>query len=218
MLLAILSVCSEEELGEEADEDDERRSIPDVGMTPEEIAARRAQIKAKIMAVGKLQRVFQVLREESERASELDDMEAGDLRQRLQSQSQRLGVQGNEIGNHIHSFADAYVSFSFFFRNRALCLVVVHLSLGVGPISQTNAFLNQLRPCTQIHRACIPALSVRHFEEAQATQKPTPVRLTWRVSSRRRLRRMGWITMIVWWKGSPTESLEGGIQLEDQGL
>lgn len=107
MLLAILAVCTQEELDESSGEEDGTKTTPDVGMTNEEVQQRRQQIKAKIMAVGKLQRVFQVLREESERATELDSLEPGDLKQRLLSQPSRLGVQGNEIGNHITSFADA---------------------------------------------------------------------------------------------------------------
>jgi serine/threonine-protein phosphatase 2B catalytic subunit len=59
MLLAVLSVCSEEEL--ESDEDD-TRTIADLALTPNEIAQRRQEIKNKIMAVGRMQRVYQILR------------------------------------------------------------------------------------------------------------------------------------------------------------
>ena len=62
MLLAILSICSAEELEESSeglsDEDDKLREMP---MSPE-ISIRRQQIKNKILAVGRLQRVFNVLR------------------------------------------------------------------------------------------------------------------------------------------------------------
>jgi len=66
MLLAVLSVCSAEELessSEEStdvsDEDDDK--LGELPVSPE-ISARRQQIKNKILAVGRLQRVFTVLR------------------------------------------------------------------------------------------------------------------------------------------------------------
>ena len=64
MLLAILSICSEEELEDtSSDEDmDETRTIPDVAPTPSELSARREQIKNKILVVGRMQRLFQLLR------------------------------------------------------------------------------------------------------------------------------------------------------------
>lgn len=70
MLLAILNICSKEELAEE-----ETKAIaaaaPKVPVTPEEAAERRQIIKNKILAIGKMSRVFSVLREESERVMEL---------------------------------------------------------------------------------------------------------------------------------------------------
>jgi serine/threonine-protein phosphatase 2B catalytic subunit len=62
MLLAVLAVCSEEELETASEDDEETRTITDLGLTPDEIAQRRQQIKTKILAVGKMQRVFQLLR------------------------------------------------------------------------------------------------------------------------------------------------------------
>jgi len=66
MLLAILSTCSAEELESSSEEstdvsDEEHDKLGDMPMSPE-IAARRQQIKNKILAVGRLQRVFTVLR------------------------------------------------------------------------------------------------------------------------------------------------------------
>jgi len=58
MLLAILSICSQEELDESGSEDE-------VGMESVDeaaIAARKHQIKKKILAVGRMRRVFQLLR------------------------------------------------------------------------------------------------------------------------------------------------------------
>ncbi|KAF7789243.1 hypothetical protein EIP86_000184 [Pleurotus ostreatoroseus] len=68
MLLGVLAVCSEEEL-EASDED-----LPgpmDASIPPHEKAARRQEIKNKIMAVGKMQRLYALLREEAEGVSEL---------------------------------------------------------------------------------------------------------------------------------------------------
>jgi serine/threonine-protein phosphatase 2B catalytic subunit len=66
MLLAILSICSKEELVSDTWSDDEEgsdtRSAVQVPLTPSEISQRRTQIKNKILAVGKMQRLFQSLR------------------------------------------------------------------------------------------------------------------------------------------------------------
>ncbi|KAJ7737325.1 Metallo-dependent phosphatase-like protein [Mycena metata] len=112
MLLAILSICSDDELedsdsdsekGEtDADGDAEMRTARALGLsTPEEVARRRQDIKSKIIAVGRLQRVFQLLREEAELASELVDAEAGES-----GVSGGLGVQ-RQIRQSIHNFEDA---------------------------------------------------------------------------------------------------------------
>lgn len=58
MLLAILLCCTREELAESSEEEDDSMAR---GNT-EAIEERRAQIKAKILAVGRMQRVFQLLR------------------------------------------------------------------------------------------------------------------------------------------------------------
>lgn len=74
MLLAVLAVCTQEELdGTESISDDDRmqgdeeddydtRTIGELSLTPTEIAERRQEIKNKILAVGKMQRIFQLLR------------------------------------------------------------------------------------------------------------------------------------------------------------
>jgi serine/threonine-protein phosphatase 2B catalytic subunit len=64
MLLSVLAVCTEEELGPEGDgqEDAAAQSVSEIALTPSELAARREQIKAKIRTIGKMQRVFQLLR------------------------------------------------------------------------------------------------------------------------------------------------------------
>ena len=67
MLLAILSICSAEELEESSEESTDvsdgegGKKFKEVLMSPD-ISARRQQIKNKILAVGRLQRVFNVLR------------------------------------------------------------------------------------------------------------------------------------------------------------
>ena len=61
MLLAILRICSEEELEAITEEDDDTGTVPDIPMSPD-LAKRRQQIKNKILAVGKMQRIFQLLR------------------------------------------------------------------------------------------------------------------------------------------------------------
>lgn len=62
MLIAVLNTCTKEELEESSDEE----SASDDGK-----AARRKVIRNKILAVGRMARVFSLLREESERVSEL---------------------------------------------------------------------------------------------------------------------------------------------------
>lgn len=59
MLLAILSICSQEELLE-SDHEADGRAIPRA--SDAEIQKRRQVIKNKILAVGRMQRVFQLLR------------------------------------------------------------------------------------------------------------------------------------------------------------
>ncbi|KAF5340295.1 hypothetical protein D9611_007868 [Ephemerocybe angulata] len=67
MLVAVLNTCTKEEL-EEADED---LALVSPAAAAEESAERRKVIKNKIMAVGRMARVFALLREESEKVSEL---------------------------------------------------------------------------------------------------------------------------------------------------
>ena len=66
MLLAILSICSEEELDVSDDDEEESeartRHLAEAAMTEREYEMRKQQIKNKILAVGRMQRVFQLLR------------------------------------------------------------------------------------------------------------------------------------------------------------
>jgi len=105
MLIAILSTCSEDEL-----KDDQTPSSVSTGpvsppittpLDPESIEYKRRAIKNKILAIGRLSRVFQVLREESERVTELKTASGG----RLPAGTLMLGAEG--IKNAISSFEDA---------------------------------------------------------------------------------------------------------------
>ena len=98
-LIAILNTCSKEEL----DEDTPLSQGPaSPQMTEaESTEAKRRAIKNKILAIGRLSRVFQVLREESERVTELKTATGG----RLPAGTLMLGAEG--IKQAIHSFEDA---------------------------------------------------------------------------------------------------------------
>ncbi|KAL1919267.1 uncharacterized protein VTP21DRAFT_1959 [Calcarisporiella thermophila] len=65
MLLAVLNVCSKEELA------DEEGPLFEVENAEMDVEQRRQVIKNKILAVGRMARVFQVLRQESESVMEL---------------------------------------------------------------------------------------------------------------------------------------------------
>ncbi|KAL7419327.1 3',5'-cyclic-nucleotide phosphodiesterase (PDEase) (3':5'-CNP) [Cryptotrichosporon argae] len=72
MLIAILNCCTKEELEEEEEETPMiTPETPEAETEIEEGAERRQVIKNKILAVGRMSRVFSLLREESERVSEL---------------------------------------------------------------------------------------------------------------------------------------------------
>ena len=115
MLIAILSTCSEEELKEEAalpspasaavtspsSVDPVSPTSATFNQDPESIEFKRRAIKNKILAIGRLSRVFQVLREESERVTELKTVSGG----RLPAGTLMLGAEG--IKNAISSFEDA---------------------------------------------------------------------------------------------------------------
>ncbi|KAI9930053.1 hypothetical protein ASPWEDRAFT_102085 [Aspergillus wentii DTO 134E9] len=103
MLIAILNTCSKEEL-----EDDTPTSVsptgpmsPSVPMDVESSEFKRRAIKNKILAIGRLSRVFQVLREESEKVTELKTATGG----RLPAGTLMLGAEG--IKQAITNFEDA---------------------------------------------------------------------------------------------------------------
>ncbi|EHK97949.1 putative Serine/threonine-protein phosphatase 2B catalytic subunit [Glarea lozoyensis 74030] len=105
MLIAILSISSEDELKEDA-----TPSTVSPGpisppattpLDPDSIEYKKRAIRNKILAIGRLSRVFQVLREESERVTELKTASGG----RLPAGTLMLGAEG--IKNAISSFEDA---------------------------------------------------------------------------------------------------------------
>ncbi|CAG8472510.1 9677_t:CDS:10, partial [Ambispora leptoticha] len=104
MLLVIMSICSKEELKDDELEDEEVIEEPKSPEPPSSSdgAERRQVIKNKILAVGKMARVFSVLREESERVMELKNvMGTG----KLPYGTLALGAEG--IKKAITSFEEA---------------------------------------------------------------------------------------------------------------
>ncbi|TBU28142.1 Metallo-dependent phosphatase [Dichomitus squalens] len=134
MLLAILSVCSDQELesvSSEEDDADRQRGLDDddsdgddtrtvADLSPSELGQRRQEIKNKILAVGRMQRVFQLLREEAENATELTPApNPGGPGPTPTSwpggfappgSSDALGVHGTQVRKMIRSFSDARAS------------------------------------------------------------------------------------------------------------
>lgn len=102
MLIAILNTCSKEELEETTPSSVGPASPPAVSdMDPESTEFKRRAIRNKILAIGRLSRVFQVLREESERVTELKTASGG----RLPAGTLMLGAEG--IKQAINTFEDA---------------------------------------------------------------------------------------------------------------
>ena len=101
MLIAILNTCSKEELEDPTPLVSAPASPPLTNMDPDSTEFKRRAIKNKILAIGRLSRVFQVLREESERVTELKTASGG----RLPAGTLMLGAEG--IKQAIHNFEDA---------------------------------------------------------------------------------------------------------------
>ncbi|KAJ7089210.1 Metallo-dependent phosphatase-like protein [Mycena belliarum] len=102
MLVAVLNTCTKEEL--EDDEDVAMISSPTSPTSPtsEESIERRKVIKNKIMAVGRMARVFALLREESEKVSELKSVSGSN---KLPYGTLASGSEG--IKDAINGFDDA---------------------------------------------------------------------------------------------------------------
>ena len=102
MLMAILNTCSKEELQEDITPSTvSAPASPPLERDTESADAKRRAIKNKILAIGRLSRVFQVLREESERVTELKTASGG----KLPAGTLMLGAEG--IKQAIHNFEDA---------------------------------------------------------------------------------------------------------------
>ena len=102
MLMAILNTCSKEELQEDVTPSTvSAPASPPLERDTESADAKRRAIKNKILAIGRLSRVFQVLREESERVTELKTASGG----KLPAGTLMLGAEG--IKQAIHTFEDA---------------------------------------------------------------------------------------------------------------
>ena len=94
----MLNICSKEELEEEMQIEGPASDAVDAGsevISPEEREARRQIIKNKVLAIGRLSRVFSVLREESESLSELRRV-SGNVR--LPAGTLMLGAEGIKSG------------------------------------------------------------------------------------------------------------------------
>jgi serine/threonine-protein phosphatase 2B catalytic subunit len=102
MLVAVLNTCTKEELEEEDDEPIVASATDSTASAAEDAAERRKVIKNKIMAVGRMSRVFALLREEAERVSELKSVSGST---KLPYGSLALGSEG--IKDAIGSFDDA---------------------------------------------------------------------------------------------------------------
>ncbi|KAI0041511.1 serine/threonine protein phosphatase 2B [Auriscalpium vulgare] len=101
MLVAVLNTCTAEELAISSDEEEAATETPAAVLT-EESAERRKVIKGKILAIGRMARVFSLLREESERVSELKSVSGS---AKLPFGTLALGAEG--IKDAINGFDDA---------------------------------------------------------------------------------------------------------------
>ena len=92
----MLNICSKEELDQEMEDQPPPFEVaaPTV-VSHEEREARRQIIKNKVLAIGRLSRVFAVLREESESVSELRRV-SGNVR--LPAGTLMLGAEGIKKG------------------------------------------------------------------------------------------------------------------------
>jgi len=91
----MLNICSKEELDQELEDQFPTEIAAPSVATPEEREARRQIIKNKVLAIGRLSRVFAVLREESESVSELRRV-SGNVR--LPAGTLMLGAEGIKKG------------------------------------------------------------------------------------------------------------------------
>ena len=93
MLLAILNICSKEELLADEEADKLNKATND---TAEEVEQRKMVIRNKILAIGKISRVYSILRENSERITELKSLSPTG---RLPLGTLASGTEGIKSGN-----------------------------------------------------------------------------------------------------------------------
>jgi len=98
MLAAVLNICTQEELMEASGGSAGARAAP----VDRDLAERRKVIKNKILAIGRMSHFFSLLREESERVSELKSISGSS---RLPYGTLALGAEG--IKDAIKTFDDA---------------------------------------------------------------------------------------------------------------
>lgn len=101
MLISLLSICSKEELDDEASAATSPITPGSMGLETEQ-DQRRKVIKNKILAIGRVSRLFQVLREESESVTELKTVSGS---AKLPPGTLMLGPEG--IKEAITTFEDA---------------------------------------------------------------------------------------------------------------
>jgi serine/threonine-protein phosphatase 2B catalytic subunit len=121
MLVNILNICSEDELVEEEEIDPDKAA---------EAAKRKVVLKNKILAVGKMARVFTVLREESESILELKGLTpSGSLpvgilsggKESLHTALSDLSVEGSVTGSaHDHKISGFAEAKSLDMRNERM--------------------------------------------------------------------------------------------------
>lgn len=158
MLVAVLNCCTKEELDELEDElpGSTTAASGEPVQTAEEILERRKVIKNKILAVGRMSRVFALLREESERVSELKSISGST---KLPYGTLALGAEG--IKEAITGFDDAYVTLTKSGSG------ILRFCIDGGLISRTNVchqtwwILNQRRArrCSPAQLRCPPLLN-----------------------------------------------------------
>ena len=132
MLIAILNTCSKEELEDDTPMSSEPASPPASAMDPESIGFKRRAIKNKILAIGRLSRVFQVLREESERVTELKTAAGGRFLQarsclELRASSKRFII--SKTRGRSTCRMNAYRHLMTMLRRGVLRIAVKHLSV-----------------------------------------------------------------------------------------
>ena len=98
MLIAILNICSKEELEKEQQEQALETSTEDAA-NDELMEQRRIIIRNKILAVGKMSRVFSVLRENSEQVMELKSVSPTG---KVPIGTLALGMEGIKTGTYIY--------------------------------------------------------------------------------------------------------------------